>query len=831
MALEWTSFEKYLKIIKAAILGKDMRDSIHDALDYLRDNMVLFENNIRKHLQTEKITVTSPNLVGGEQYSKLETFKVRDNRIDFFKVTHHVDGQGGGQYASSVMYILPSGQIWAKATLYVDDILITAGGNETVSLPHTDAKISFPSLEINNSSIQFGKENGPKLEWSESYTDNADDIVFKWKENRVTMSGDGGLLNIVSPRIKLTGGKASKMNSEHSLQDADGEITLSGPVKFDNVHHAEVNSQADTEYIKGHTVQKLIVDLHNQETQTANDLKSHKSSNPIDHADGSITKSKLSQDLQKFVDTKGNITAPIVIDTADAVTTGTPGWYRVTNFSTDEYEGSLEFSETEFPNCLMLCTVSDDPSGESEVLSQYIFVDRTVVTRSTHNNGGEFEWNESNGDYYFKGIDAITGDLTTLSTKVKENLVKAINEIHSQVEAIDQAQELQEDAINDINTDLSGLQYNVENLGEQIGDLPSLTTSNQDCLVDAINEVDAAFDGIGNLQYKLEGDIRDLQSKIEALQGEIGSGDINDEGTLKNPWNVTSVALAKSWQPGWYKCTNIDIGGGADYEATVQVFNFCDRYIPNKQICQIAYVNDSVPGMAGIHFYRFSSANDKYIDYDKMLETHPFGEWIQTKTFDPNWVEKDDISTLDFSYVTIGDGGISSLTYPFEIKEGKWILEYKVPETQIHDKIFGSFSLPSAEKITFSKSRPGSGLSGGEDSGYLYARYDIGQVGTYDQSHGKLTITLESAAPVPVIKEEGSPVSYLEITDGNRVTAAYIYLGWYYVKVEDLGHDQVEAPYTAHYDWNTKTQFQLMRYSISSGEIRSRDNVDIICNA
>ena len=72
---------------------------------------------------------------------------------------------------------------------------------------------------------------------------------------------------------------------------------------------------------------------------------------------------------------------------------------------------------------------------------------------------------------------------------------------------------------------------------------------------------------------------------------------------------------------------------------------------------------------------------------------------------------------------------------------------------------------------------------------------------------------------VGVTKTSGQPVSYIELKNGNILSAVYIYLGCSELSGELLGPSYEEMPFKGTYWWNQDTQIPLLHYSSVQDEI------------
>lgn len=108
------------------------------------------------------------------------------------------------------------------------------------------------------------------------------------------------------------------------------------------------------------------------------------------------------------------------------------------------------------------------------------------------------------------------GDLSTLSTTVKNNLVNAINEVEGETSSIGTLSSL----TTTVKTDLVSAINEVNSYASSVGDLNNLTTTAKSSAVVAINEVDG---DIGDLSSLTTTSKSSTVSAINELDGEIGT--------------------------------------------------------------------------------------------------------------------------------------------------------------------------------------------------------------------------------------------------------------------------------------------------------------------
>ena len=342
---------EYLRIIKSAILGKDMRDAIHDALaatnadgavttNMLADGSVITSkladkavttgkindkavteakigdnavttgkiansavteakigdnavttgkiNNkavtkgklsdelvdrIFTHIQGEKLTITSPTLPSGAN-SKLETIKVRDDRIDLFKTT--INNGLPGQAASSIVYITADG------TMRADDVNLTIGdirvssGNVSIS---DKGSLKLGGTILRNGSMTFGS-GGATLIWDQDAPTESEEthanMLLSFGSASFQINRSGEELNIISPDTELLYSKGkiavqiqpthlllhSPSNEDSKIEITDEEVALSGKVMLDNLESIGITG-SDAQFIHSKSLPHHILGLRN----------------------------------------------------------------------------------------------------------------------------------------------------------------------------------------------------------------------------------------------------------------------------------------------------------------------------------------------------------------------------------------------------------------------------------------------------------------------------------------------------------------------------------------------------------------------------------------
>ena len=153
-------------------------------------------------------------------------------------------------------------------------------------------------------------------------------------------------------------------------------------------------------------------------------------------------------------------------------------------------------------------------------------------------------------------------------------------------------------------------------------------------------------------------------------------------------------------------------------------------------------------------------------------------------------------------------GEIDELNYPvFDTTSGQYNIKFKVPAITVNDSVFGEFNLPAQEGIEFNGQIQQLNIYYEE---YYYAKYLI------NNSSNKGQIGLNCGEVTAVTKTSGQPVSYIELRDGNTLSAVYIYLGYARWKGESLGPGGEASPYEGLCDRNTNIQIPLLHYSVAS---------------
>lgn len=121
------------------------------------------------------------------------------------------------------------------------------------------------------------------------------------------------------------------------------------------------------------------------------------------------------------------------------------------------------------------------------------------------------------------------GDLTTLETTAKSDLVSAVNEIKSATDT----------NTSNISTNTS----NIASLGDDVGDLINLTTTAKNNLVSAVNELKGVNDTQTTNISKNANDIQSLNDLIQKFNlttfTTYGTSDITAEGANKSECNLT----------------------------------------------------------------------------------------------------------------------------------------------------------------------------------------------------------------------------------------------------------------------------------------------------
>ena len=93
---------------------------------------------------------------------------------------------------------------------------------------------------------------------------------------------------------------------------------------------------------------------------------------------------------------------------------------------------------------------------------------------------------------------------------------------------------------------------------------------------------------------------------------------------------------------------------------------------------------------------------------------------------------------------------------------------------------------------------------------YYYAKYSLNNL------FNKGEISLSFNGVTGIKKASGQPISYIEIQDGNLVSAVYIYLGYGEWSGDQPGPAGEQGLYHGACNWNSNTQIPLLHYSVMS---------------